>query len=457
MIGTVFLKQYQAISLLGQGSMGKVFLARHVTRQDVVVVKVMNRECTKDPSFRQFFDIEIESLAQLRHPCIVSLLDSDFRDPSGPCLVMEFIPGITMGKLLERHKQLPPEQINRLLTPLCRALAFGHARHITHRDLKPDNLMVLDPDTSHETLKVMDFGLAQLAAKPHISLTKLKGGQDDDVRGTPIYLAPEALRGDPIDYRSDLYSVGIILYELLMGTPPFNFADTATVLQSHVRASPPPFARIRPGIRLPHGVEPIVMRCLSKYPNERFQTAKEIAEAFARAIGEPLPSGDFEEKPASTPEVTVPAQMISNPAPRPSATSPHSISSTFDAWMPEPIAIVKLRGFVDDAGGQIVESEPGRIRVRFDNGSGSSGGSAQKGSILGWLGRGQAAATRTAPGTDSIEMLIFLNRKGQQQSSRLEVTVCMNPLNNRRPSQPREWQARCEKIVDDLRAYLMAK
>src|ERR1700722_7954754 len=158
MIGSVFLKQYQAISLLGQGSMGKVFLARHLTNQDVVVVKVMDRQRAQEPAFRQFFDIEMESLTQLRHPCIVSLLDSDFHDPSGPCLVMEFIPGITLAKLLERHKQLPPEQISRLLIPLCRALEFGHRRQITHRDLKPDNLMVLDPDTPTETLKVMDFG-----------------------------------------------------------------------------------------------------------------------------------------------------------------------------------------------------------------------------------------------------------------------------------------------------------
>jgi serine/threonine protein kinase len=451
MLGTVFLKQYQAISLLGKGSMGTVFLARHLTRQEVVVVKVMNREAVKDPSFRQFFDSEIETLTQLRHPCIVSLLDSDFRDPSGPCLIMEFIPGITLEKLLERHKQLKPDQVFRLLIPLCQALSYGHARHVTHRDLKPANLMVLDPDTSHESLKIMDFGLAQLAAKPHIPLAKLKGIDAGDVRGTPIYVAPEGLRGDPVDYRADLYSVGVTLFELLTGTPPFNHSDSMTILHAHVHSQPPSFAKVRPGLNLPPEVEAVVRRCLEKYPNERFQSAKDIAAAFARAIGQSLPDGTFEELPSPAP------QPVAKPMPaaRPLSTSPHSISSTFDAWMPEPIAVVKLRGFVDDAGGQILESEPGRIRVRIGGEPAASGSGSR--SLLGWFGREQSSATRSKARTDSLEMVILLNRKGDPQSSRLEVTVCLNPVDGKRPSQPFEWQVRCQKFLDELRAYLMAK
>src|SRR5262245_53933141 len=278
MIGAVFLSHYKAVSFLGKGAMGSVYLARHDGNQDVAVVKVMNKDCARDPSFRQFFNSETETLAALKHPNIVGLRASDFNDPNGPTLVMEFIPGITLEKLLERHKRLAPARVYHLLIPLCRALAYGHARQIIHRDLKPANLMVIDPDTDHETVKVMDFGLAQLRAKPHIPIEKLRGYDIGNLCGTPLYVAPESLRGDPLDHRADLYAVGVILFELLMGVPPFNYAETKTVLNAHVNDKPPRFAQVRPGLRYPPELETVVRRCLEKFPYERQQSARQLAE-----------------------------------------------------------------------------------------------------------------------------------------------------------------------------------
>jgi eukaryotic-like serine/threonine-protein kinase len=455
MVGTVFLRQYRVDTFLGKGSMGTVYLARNLKKPEVVVVKLMNREVTKDPGFRTLFDREIETLKQLNHPNIVGLLGYDFNDPHGPCVVMEFIPGVTLEALLTRHKRLPVEQVYRLLIPLCRALAYGHARQVIHRDLKPANLMVTDPDTPNESVKVMDFGLAQLAAKPHISLAKLQGKNSMDVCGTPVYLAPEGMRGDTIDHRVDIYSVGIMLYELLLGVPPFNYTDTMTVLNAHVNERPPRMARMRPDIVVPADVEAVVQRCLSKYPNERPQNGRELADEFSRAMGVRLTPEMFPpEEGAAPPAGTRPLESSRPIVPR----NPRAMSQSFEAWMHEPIAVVKLRGFIEDVGGEVLQSEPGQIKVRIGHRPVEQPKPATAGSMLSsWFGKSApvAAAPKPVPST-SLNMEIFLARKSPTQANHLELTVVATPPDRMPMSNLLEWQARCERIFKDLKAYLMA-
>src|SRR5581483_850795 len=141
-------------------------------------------------------------------------------DPLGPCLVMEYVPGLTLESLLARNRVLEPVRAGRLLGYFCHALQAAHDAGIIHRDLKPANLMVQNPGTPAESLKVMDFGFAGFAAKPHIQLAELTGRGPISALGTPAYVSPEMIRGDRVDGRSDLYSVGVILYELLTGRLP---------------------------------------------------------------------------------------------------------------------------------------------------------------------------------------------------------------------------------------------
>jgi serine/threonine protein kinase len=447
MIGAVFLKQYKAVTFLGKGAMGSVFLARHIATQEVVVVKVMNKTCSSDPSFRQFFDREIESLAALKHPNIVGLVASDFNDPNGPCLVMEFIPGITLEKLLDRHKRLSPEQTYRLLIPLCRALAYGHARQVIHRDLKPANLMVLDPDTDRESLKVMDFGLAQLSAKPHIPLEKLRGYDTGNACGTPLYVAPEGLRGDSVDHRADIYAVGITLFELLMGVPPFNYSDTKTVLNAHLHEKPPAFARIRPGLNISPEIEMVVRHCLEKFPYERPQTARQIAEEFGKAMKQPLTDEQFPREDSEAPAAH--DVVVTRPPPEIDASNPNTLTKRFDAWMPEPIAVMKLRGFVQDYHGRIVDSQPGKIRVQF--GVSLQPPPEPKG-LLSWFG---TRASAGHPTSDPIEMLLLMTRKGQTNC--LELTVVLKPFEGHRLARPQDWHPRCKALLNEIRAYFMGK
>jgi serine/threonine protein kinase len=393
-------------------------------------------------------------LAALRHPNIVEFYGSDFNDPNGPCLAMEFIPGITLEKLLERRQRFTIDQVHRVLMPLCRALSYGHSRQITHRDLKPANLMVTNPDTENESVKVMDFGLAQLNSKPHISLDQLRGIHQVVACGTPTYVAPEVLRGDPVDHRSDLYAVGVILFELLAGVPPFRQTDVDELFEAHLRQKPPRLVEVCPHISIPSRLDSLIRQCLEKFPAERPQSAGEIASEFARAVGLPLPPPEdflhddeqelLKTRPGNSP--IIPPELAANPK--------DAVVKSFDAWMPEPIAVMKLRGFIQDFNGEVVESEPGRIRAYF-GASPPPTTSGEKG-LFGWF----ASKFRSLPSLassqlDPIEMVLYLDRKAQSNS--LGLTVILKPFDGRRLAYPNDWQPRCRALLNEMKAYFMAR
>src|SRR5262249_25646841 len=150
-------------------------------------------------------------MARFQHPYVVTLYDASLNDPEGPCIVMEYVRGITLDTLLQRNKRLNPARAGRLLGQLCEALQAAHTEGIVHRDLKPANLMVVDGDTPYEKIKVMDFGLAKLVEATVCNKVSDTGA--DFAVGTPGYISPEQVKGEAMDHRSDLYSVGIILFE----------------------------------------------------------------------------------------------------------------------------------------------------------------------------------------------------------------------------------------------------
>src|SRR6059058_2301193 len=220
MVGRIYLGRYETVRLLGEGGMGRVYLARQIDLGRQVVVKVMHDHIASDPKFRERFQRETLLMARFQHPYAVTLYDASLSDPQGPCIVMEYIRGVTLDALLQRNGRLSPARAGRLLGQLCEVLQAAHGEGIIHRDLKPANLMVVDPDTPYEKVKVMDFGLAKLVDAP--SLRDANASSPEFAVGTPAYICPEQVRGEPMDHRGDLYSVGVILYELLTGKLPFN-------------------------------------------------------------------------------------------------------------------------------------------------------------------------------------------------------------------------------------------
>jgi serine/threonine-protein kinase len=444
MVGRIFLGRYEAVRLLGEGGMGRVYLARQLDLGRQVVVKIMHDHVATDPKFCERFQRETLLMARFQHPYAVTLYDASLNDPQGPCIIMEYIRGITLDTLVRRNGRIGAPRAARLLGQFCEVLQAAHAEGIIHRDLKPANLMVVDPDTPYEKIKVMDFGLAKLA--DGASTMKITEDNSDFAIGTPGYMCPEQARGEEMDHRGDLYSVGVILYEMLTGRLPFAGRSTMDVMLAHATEPPPAFAHVgAPDIVSPT-IEAVVLDCLAKDPAARPTCARELAERFETALAHEqavqdsaLPSG-YPDTPVAQDATCVvrPAMLRS--------VDPNAVTYHLEAWMPEQVANYKLRGFVQDAGGEVIESVPGRIRVRL-GGKGSTYEEQNNGS-LNWLG------LRRRPSL--IDMELRLERTDPERDSLLNILVVLRPVGKDAVASP-EWRQRCAQIFCDLRGYVMAR
>ncbi|MDB5313339.1 MAG: serine/threonine protein kinase [Gemmataceae bacterium] len=454
MLGKMALGKYRLLHPLGSGSNAEVFLAEHVKHPGRrVVVKRVHDHVVTHPKFPQLFEAEVRSMRNFTHPYAVRLLDASLDDPLGPCLVMEYVPGLTLEDLLRKQRRLDPPRVARLLGYLCHALQAAHDAGIIHRDLKPANLMVTTLGRPGESIKVMDFGFAGFVTKPHIQLAELTGHGPIYAIGTPAYVSPEMIRGDPVDPRSDLYSVGVILFELLTGRLPFDHDRQDKLLAAHVREAPPRMHKIGCG-HVPPGVEGVVQLALSKYPNERQQSARELAEEFGRAIGEDVwdQSTPVGEEPGDRPVVVHHTPPVARPAPD-LPPDPYLVSDAFEVTMPDRLAAAKLRGFVEDVGGEVLASDPGVILLRLGAPAGYKPAPPGKTGLFGWL------ATLRQPGVargqEPIE-LEFRMEKPDPSFARLRVSVICRPLKEYPPQNRTLWQERCGKLHTMLRQYLGA-
>lgn len=443
MQGRVVLGKYRVDRFVGKGSMGQVFLAKPIEGGPDVVVKFMHADVAAQPRFRELFAAEMQMMARFHHPHAVRLLEGTLADPAGPCIVMEYVPGIEMEALLQKRGPMLAGRLTRIVVPLCQALNAAHSAGIIHRDLKPSNVRVLNADTFRETVKVMDLGLASLAYKPYIPVAKLQGSDDGYLVGSPAYMCPEQIRGDDTDARGDLYSLGVLLFEALTGRMPFEDEDVPKLLGAHVEREVPTFAQL--GLRdIPPKVEALVQHLLAKYPNERPQTAFEVAERYLQAVGSEtaLSPSDFEPQDVieETPSANTP----------PEASNVNRIVQGFDAWMPEAVAVVKLRGFLEDQGAKLLESLPGIIRVQF--GELAVVDDKPRG-LFGWLRR-PAAAVVVDPAPEPMLVDLYLTRR-PGAATKLEIKAVFQALDGPLPADPR-WHKRTKKVFNDLKAYLIA-
>lgn len=269
---------------LGRGGMAEVFLGRHSTLNRPVAVKILHAHLQEDEEFRRRFQAEAQAVAALRHPNIVQVLDFDVVEDR-PYIIMELLGGMPLDRYLAAlHKQrttLPMPRIVHLIKGLAAALDYAHKRGIVHRDVKPANIMLRqgaekieagEPLPADVEPVLTDFGVARLAS----ATTQTATGT---VLGTPAYMSPEQVRGEKIDSRSDIYSLGIVLYELLSGDPPF-WSDTtpAAVLVKQLNEEPPPLPKTSPPIQA------VVRKALAKNVDSRYQRAGEFAEGLRRAV-----------------------------------------------------------------------------------------------------------------------------------------------------------------------------
>ena len=267
---TVVGGRYELRGLLGRGGMAEVYEGFDLRLGRAVAVKQLSAKLAADPTAQARFGREARAAASLNHPNIASVFDTgEDTDPetgiSIPYIVMELVEGSTLRAVLDEGAPLPPERAFSIMQSVLDALATSHAAGIIHRDIKPANVMI----TPAGVAKVMDFGIARAVDETSTSLT-----QTAAVIGTAHYLSPEQASGKSVDQRTDLYSTGCLLFELLTGRAPFVGETSISVAYQHVREEPIPPSQLNPA--LSPAVDAVVLKSLAKDPDERYQSAEEM-------------------------------------------------------------------------------------------------------------------------------------------------------------------------------------
>ncbi|MHB8510740.1 MAG: Stk1 family PASTA domain-containing Ser/Thr kinase [Actinomycetota bacterium] len=266
----VLVGRYELRQRLGVGGMAEVYHGKDRVLGRTVAIKMLLPQFSHDPSFIARFRREATSAASLNHPNIVGVYDSGSEE-SKHFIVMEYIDGRTLKDVIREEGPLLPERAAEIAAEVCSALQFAHAHGIVHRDVKPANIMI----NSRGEVKVADFGIARAASGESVTQTAT-------VLGTAQYFSPEQAQAAPVDARSDLYSLGVVMYEMMTRQVPFSGSSPVAIAYKHVKEDPIPPTRLNADI--PASIEAVVMRALSKNPDNRYQSAQEMRQDIERAI-----------------------------------------------------------------------------------------------------------------------------------------------------------------------------
>jgi serine/threonine-protein kinase len=270
--------RYRVLARIGQGGMGLVYKVEHQRMGKIAAMKVLHRELAADKEVVKRFRREAEAVSKLNHPNTVQTFDFGTAD-GAMYLVMEYVRGEDLGTILRRDGPLPFLRAATLLEQVCGALGEAHELGIVHRDLKPENVLVTRTKDGTDHVKVLDFGLAKLSEREEAAEVTGRGA----IVGTPYYMSPEQIRGESLDHRSDLYSLGAMMYRILTGEPPFQAQTPVGVLTKHLTDEVIPPRVRRPDLQIDAKVEAIVLRAMSKKREERYATVDSMREDLARA------------------------------------------------------------------------------------------------------------------------------------------------------------------------------
>jgi tRNA A-37 threonylcarbamoyl transferase component Bud32 len=295
LVGQLLAGKYKILKKIGEGGMGSVYIATQEPIDRKVAVKVLLGKLAEDEIAVKRFEQEARAISKMQHPNTVTIYDfgrTTEEEDDRLYIVMEYLKGQTLTQVLRKDKVLAPARACKVVRQVCASLADAHATGIIHRDLKPDNIFLTEVGGDKDWVKVLDFGVAKLADSEGAGTLTQTGM----IFGTPKYMSPEQAEGRPIDYRADIYALGVVLYELLVGRPPF-VADTPVgLLLKHISEPPPPFSKVRPDLQIDPRLEAITMRALDKRPDARQQMVAELAaelEAFERYATGQMPAMMF--------------------------------------------------------------------------------------------------------------------------------------------------------------------
>jgi len=305
LLGTLLAGRYRIEALIGSGGMGAVYRAEHVHMRKAVAVKVLHKEMTAFPEVVARFEREAVAAGRIEHLHVVSASDFGQLEDGSFYLVLEFIEGQSLARLVSKEGALSPLRALRITRQIVEALQAAHGVGIVHRDLKPDNVMLVERDDDPDFVKVLDFGIAKVKVEETVEQPALT--QIGTVFGTPEYMSPEQARGELVDARADLYTVGVILFEMLAGCSPFKDDDLVVVLTRHLTADPPP---------LPASVDPLIVELvlllMRKNRDERVQSAAELLERIDRLLDAPASAGGAADAPASGARLARPGTLSSS-------------------------------------------------------------------------------------------------------------------------------------------------
>lgn len=324
LVGRVVAGRFRVTGLLGEGAMAAVYRAVDLTQEDPaaaqVALKVMHEHLVGDATFVKRFRREAKAAAALRHPHSVRIVDYGIDSSAAQSLgtvayiAMELLVGRDLFQLLRHDGPLAGRRAAEIMIQVCDALTAAHSRGILHRDLKPENVMLVQGTTAGEdAVKVLDFGVAKIVASEHrledapTNITGTGLTSVGAVLGTPEYMSPEQCQGEPLDFRSDLYACGVLLYQLVTGQVPFSGETPVHTMLLHVREPPRPPRALAPALE--PAIEAVILRALAKRPADRWPDARQLGSALAEALGRKVPwvptdIGPPEQVFASTPTPT---------------------------------------------------------------------------------------------------------------------------------------------------------
>jgi serine/threonine-protein kinase len=280
LIGRVLNDRFRILAPLGSGGMGKVYKAVQTPLDRVVALKILNPNfpAEKDPAFKRRFFLEASLTSKLRHPNTVTVIDYGQTEDGIYFIAMEYMEGQTLAEVLAQEKALPWRRVADVAQQICRSLREAHKLGVIHRDLKPANVMLLN-EADHDMVKVLDFGLVKSFLASDGANGDPEVTQNGVFLGSPQYMAPEQAR-NVADPRSDVYSLGILIYQMLAGRPPFLGKDYLEVIFQHMKEMPRPIHEANPSSDAPPAVEALVVKCLQKDPPARFQSMDEVLDAL---------------------------------------------------------------------------------------------------------------------------------------------------------------------------------
>ncbi|HTJ44996.1 MAG TPA: serine/threonine-protein kinase, partial [Kofleriaceae bacterium] len=271
--------RYRILAKLGEGGMGAVYRGEQISLKRKCAIKLLKPELSADPGLVRRFNAEAELVAKLSHPNVVNIYDFG-QDVDGSLFIaMEFIDGRSLRAAMNTEGPLPSKRAVAIAGQVASSLTDAHAHGIVHRDLKPDNVMLTERGREKDVVRVLDFGIAKL--RDDSRATQAAMTQAGDMLGTPQYMAPEQIKGEVIDGRTDVYALGCMSYEMVTARLPFEAPTVMAMLTKHLMEMPPPPSQRRPELRLPPQIDQLVMAALAKEPSQRPPTM----DAYAELIG----------------------------------------------------------------------------------------------------------------------------------------------------------------------------